>query len=158
MSELHDFFTANVAAAAALLGLLFVGISVSPDTILGATADPEQQARTERAFTALSNVFFVSLVALLPHSTPVLAAVGVLAIAQTAAVGIATYRKSPGARVWRQLGILSLLIYVLEVSFALRTPSDPHALNGLAYTILGLYAYALGVSWQMLGGRSYAKK
>jgi hypothetical protein len=61
------YFTAAAAASGALIGLLFVSISLRPDTVFGAKAAADGRALAGSAFTALVNAFFVSLLALMPQ-------------------------------------------------------------------------------------------
>jgi hypothetical protein len=60
------FFAASAAAAAALVGLLFVAVAVAPERIIKREAPPERQAVAESAFTALVNAFFISMGGLVP--------------------------------------------------------------------------------------------
>jgi len=80
----HDFYLATAGAAAALLGLLFVGISIN----LGALNVPERidlRQRASQAFTNLTFVLILSLSVLIPQNDPqslaitcaILAAIGV---------------------------------------------------------------------------------
>ena len=152
LHEFHEFFAASVGAAAALVGLLFVAISISPERTFGESADPMRRSQAELAFTALGNVFFVSLVALLPRSA--LAAIAVcalLALIQIVRAGVAS-RRSRGANYnWREFGFISCGIYVLEFWIALRLMNGTEVKDGLAWVVLGLYGYALGGSWMLLG-------
>ncbi len=65
--EFGNFFIAGASAGAALVGLLFVAISIAPEQIVMSRAPVERQAVAGSAFTALLNAFFISLVALVPH-------------------------------------------------------------------------------------------
>lgn len=152
LKELHDLFAASVGAAAALIGLLFVSISVAPERIFGPEAQAERRSDAERAFTALGNVFFVSIVALLPHSARgAIVVIALIAIAQTARVGIAAFRAD---HTWRQLGLLSLSCYTFQLISALRLSSNDASADALVYVTLALYSYALGVAWSLLGSKS----
>ena len=62
----HDFFGGCATIAGALIGLLFVAISVSPENLTGATARTDHQVRAGAAFSALVNTMVIALVALLP--------------------------------------------------------------------------------------------
>ena len=66
-AEFTNFFIASASAAAALVGLLFVAVSIAPEQTVTRKAPMERQAVTGSAFTALINAFFLSLVALVPH-------------------------------------------------------------------------------------------
>jgi hypothetical protein len=159
VSELRDFFTANISAAASLLGLLFVAVSISPARVFGADADGERKIQAERAFTALCNVLFVSLAGALPGSiTHTIEIIALLSIVQTIRVGILTYRQHPGLQVWRHLGILSLCGYAFELVTAVRVAARSDAGGSLVFVVFVLYAYALGASWQVLGGRAKPQK
>src|SRR5205823_252942 len=57
----QPFFAASMGAAAALLGLLFVAVSIAPERTVGAGAPIERQMVAESVFTALINAFFVSM-------------------------------------------------------------------------------------------------
>ena len=53
-----NFFLATAGAGGALIGLLFVAISISPERIFSEGAPRERQAVASGAFTALVNAFF----------------------------------------------------------------------------------------------------
>lgn len=54
--------------AGALIGLLFVAISVSPEKIAGAKAIAEHQVRAAAAFSVLVDTLVIALIALLPEA------------------------------------------------------------------------------------------
>src|SRR5262249_36770230 len=60
------YFAAMATAAAALIGLLFVAVSVRDDTIFGPKAMPGGEALAITAFTGLVSSFVVSLLGLIP--------------------------------------------------------------------------------------------
>ena len=67
--EYHDFLIGSSQASAALIGLLFVAVSLAPDRVFGSNASAMQRAQAFNAFTALANAFFTSLAGLIPKST-----------------------------------------------------------------------------------------
>jgi modulator of FtsH protease len=86
----HDFFLAAAGASAALLGLLFVGVSIN----LAAIAGDERVDLRARAGQAFGNLLFVLVIALLmliPDPDPgsialglaTIAALGLLRVART---------------------------------------------------------------------------
>lgn len=149
LKEYHDFFIASAGAAAALTGLLFVAISISRESTFGPGADAVRRADAERTFTAFSNAFFVSLAALLPSSAlPAIAAIAALALLQTLRLVFANRRA--GKLEWHEAGLISAAIYAYELqqSIALMR-GDEHV--ALVWIVFGLYGYALGTSWKLLG-------
>jgi hypothetical protein len=158
LGELKDLFAASVGSAAALIGLLFVSITVAPERVFGELAERERRAGADRAFTALGNVFFVSLSSLLPHSAlRVIEVVTLLAVAQTVRAIASAVRQDRGFQNWRQLGIMSLGIYLLELWIAHGVETRNVDPDKIVYIVLGLYAYALATSWMLLGARDGAK-
>jgi len=76
----HDFFLASAGATAALLGLLFVGVSINLSAI---AADERVDLRT-RAAQAFANLVFVLVIALLmlvPNPEPSFIAASLAAVA-----------------------------------------------------------------------------
>lgn len=60
------FFQATAGAGAALVGLLFVAVSIRPEQVISRNAHPLAQASVTSTFTALVNGFFISCGALIP--------------------------------------------------------------------------------------------
>ena len=65
----HDFFGGCATVAGALIGLLFVAISVSPEKLTGRIAEADHQVKAGAAFSALVNTLVIALVALLPGAS-----------------------------------------------------------------------------------------
>jgi hypothetical protein len=76
----HDFFLAAAGASAALLGLLFVGVSINLAAI-SAQERVDLRARSGQAFFNLIGVLVVSLVMLIPDPDPGLVAIGLAVVA-----------------------------------------------------------------------------
>jgi hypothetical protein len=62
----HDFFGGCATVSGALIGLLFVAISVSPGKLTGDRASTDHQVKAGAAFSALVNTLILALVALMP--------------------------------------------------------------------------------------------
>src|SRR5213593_4458320 len=65
-AEFETFFLASSGASAALIGLLFVAVSIAPEKVFGSDAEAVRQAQALSAFTALANAFFISMASLIP--------------------------------------------------------------------------------------------
>lgn len=156
MEGLHDFLVASVGAAGALIGLLFVAISIAPENIFGPDADPAWRADATGAFTALTNIFFVSLGGLVPKAGPtIVLVVALLGIVQIVLEGARLRREYPQISGGRPFGLISLAIFAIEALFAGRVVLGHQTADGIVYTVLGIYAYALGTAWTLLGGRHW---
>jgi len=157
-AEYQTFLVASVAASSALIGLLFVSVSIAPERVFGPQSEAVRQARAVSAFTALANVFFLSLTSLIPGINAGLVAMitGSVSLLQTLA--LLRLRKD-----WRSEGALlrslilfagSAAIYGGEIYLGLGLwvkPSATGALAGLFEVVLGAYAVGLGRAWELLG-------
>ena len=156
--ELSNFFIASASAGGALLGLLFVAISIAPEQIVTPRAPIERQAVAASTFTALLNAFFVSLAALIPGSLAWAAlTMSSLGLLNSLALGVRLLRhpKSWQNFIRRMFLILvSLIIYGDEFYNALSLTKTPSAV-GYAYVlaVLLLTVYGLGLvrAWELLG-------
>jgi modulator of FtsH protease len=79
----HDLFVAVAGASAALLGLLFVAVSINLERILGFKGLPERALET---LMLLLGVLLVSIVGLMPGQSHVALGLELLAIATTMTV------------------------------------------------------------------------
>jgi hypothetical protein len=157
-----SFFVGSMAASAALVGLLFVAVSIRPERITARGAPPEPQAVASSAFTALANAFFISLGGSVPglNIGNVALWASLASLAQTLNLGRKLWRGRPGSlrMIRRQtLVLLSVAIYGLQLRYALQllgVPRQVGALYGLVYLLFPVYAIGLGRSWELLGARS----
>ncbi|HYM96353.1 MAG TPA: hypothetical protein VET26_03545 [Candidatus Sulfotelmatobacter sp.] len=149
---------ASTQASAALIGLLFVSVSIAPDRVFGGRAEAGRQVLAVSAFTALANVFFVSFSSLIPHlSFGVFVVVaGTVAALQTLILLLQLPRWRQERSVIRSLSLftVSAVIYGYEIAIGFKlifTPASDALMTGLLQLLLGGYAIGLARAWELLG-------
>lgn len=161
--EFTNFFVASTSAGAALVGLLFVAISIAPEHTVMAGAPLERQAVATNAFTSLLNAFFISLGALAPKTNLGWITV-IMALAGTSGsltMGWNLLRhRARWQNVLRTLLLLvgSLIVYGYELYFGLdliKNPQDTGIVFILTELLIVVYAIGLIRAWELLGARRY---
>lgn len=157
--HLDAFFAASAGAAAALLGLLFVAISISPERVFGETS--AAQAVATHALVSLANALFVSFAALISPVALGWVGAGMAALGLLSAAGLAwtlLYMELNPRLVRRRVLLVAaaFVVYALEAWFAagllidVRSPAPAY---GLACTLLGVYAVGILRAYAVLGAR-----
>jgi len=158
-----NFFVASSGASAAILGLLFVSVTVAN------TDDADLQTRERRtvlagsAFLALIDAFFVSIVALTGGAF----VFGSASIAMALVGLLGTGRLIP--RAWRagnfsrgfatqKLNVVFASIsaggFSLQLGLAAALVADDQnsvLQHALVFVVVGLYGSALGRAWEVMG-------
>lgn len=162
-SAFLTFFAASAGAGAALVGLLFVAVSLAPEQIVTRHAPVERQVVAGSAFTALVNAFFLSLVALVPQvdfglfvipiavvsllftllpAWPLLRVrkgwLSLLRRAALIAASVALY----GLELWNGVGIIN-------------HPTQDGYVYALVFVMLGIIFLGLTRAWELLGAQRY---
>ena len=161
--EFANFFIASAGAGAALVGLLFVAVSIAPEQMVTRRAPMERQAVAGSAFTALMNAFFISLVALIPHFNVGFVIVPFISLCLLTTLiqawQLLRLRKSWLSLLRRTfLVVLSVVLYVLELANALQLGVDPSqvgAVYGLVFLLWGAFALGIVRAWELLGVHRY---
>ena len=159
-----NFFLGSVGAAAALIGLLFVAISIAPEHTVFEGAPVERQAVASTTFTALVNAFFISVAALIPDANLGYTAlvIGLLALSNTLNVGWNLLRdRENGLDFIRRfvLVFIGIVLYGLEIYYALQlivSPRQTDVVFNLSTLLLGIYGLALIRAWELLGARRFS--
>ena len=157
-----NFFIASASAGAALVGLLFVAVSIAPEHIVQANAAVERQAMAASSFTALLNAFFISFGALLPEN------VGYITLVMSLSGLINSIyltrnmfkERQKWQSILRRINLIlfSYIVYGFELYFAIlliKERGNSEAFYGLTGLLLSVYGIGLLRAWQLLGARRY---
>ena len=158
----HEFFSASASVAGALIGLLFVAVSVAPERILGPEASEVHSVRAAATLTAFTNALAVVLFGLIPGfnvggPAMVIAIVGLLFISG------ALLRVFPGWRAGRirlvDLTFLVGLLVVFVIQLIAGLGLERHAADGgdlEALCVLVIVCFLIGIerAWELVGGPS----
>lgn len=170
LSDFTNFFLAGTGAGAALIGLLFVAVSVRPGLLASRHTHSAVQAAVAMAFTALVNGFFISFAALLPQAFlgGIALFMGALSTwsCLNAAYGLIRYQFTEQmARGWLTLarGLMLILpgfiIYGWEIAAGWRAahaPNDVGFMYEIAILVIAAFGLGLVRAWELLGARSGA--
>jgi hypothetical protein len=157
----HDFFSGCATISGALIGLLFVALSVSSEYLRGENARTDHQVRAGAAFSALVNTLVIALFALLP--TTDLGTVGIILAA--AGLGTTVVLIFAVAREDRRIGrgdlvmfLILLVLYGLQLANAVQLEHTPHKV-GLVVNqgelAIAFFLFGIARSWQLVGARDF---
>ena len=163
-SDYSTFFQTTASAAAALIGLLFVAVSIEPHATVADDAPADRRGESANTFTALVNALLISLWALLPDAHFALPVIGVAAgsIAATLLLGWDVMHDPSGVVDLRWRATLlggSVIIYgwqLYEGIVLARSPGARSAVGAIANLLVVVFALSVSRAWELLGARRYS--
>jgi hypothetical protein len=155
------FFAATAGASGALIGLLFVAISVSHRTILGPDATVTNKVRASTALTSFITPLTICLLALIPdigvRITSIIAGVIGLIYAASAIRLLltgATERTSHWRALSALIGFIGVMVTDLTCGILLEINSHLETPNAIiAVTMVSLLGIGIDRAWELVGGR-----
>lgn len=161
--DIHDFFLASGGVAGALIGLLFVAISVSAERMARQGHEAQlHRVRASAALTAFTNALIISLFALVPGhkvgpTAVIVAAVG-LGFVVAALLSLRGLREARWGTVRDLVFLLGLvatfvsqLIQGVEVSLQ---PDNSGDVNTIAILVIICFLIGIQRAWELIGGPS----
>jgi hypothetical protein len=154
-----NFFLGTAGVSGALIGLLFVAISVAPER-------PTQLARLQfdlraaKAFSVFSNALVISLFALIPKidlgATAVI--VGAVSVASCVAMALLTLHEGPTGSRSAELARIGVqgAVFAYEIVVGIEitgTTADQGRFQTLAILVVVMFLIGMARSWQLLGAR-----
>ncbi len=157
--EYITFFMTAAGAGGALIGLLFVAVSLAPHRTVQASAPVESRVVSSSTFTALVIGFFIALGAVLPHwnigiLSLILSFMGVTNTLSQAWLLLKPWPtwQNVVRRMW--LTVLSLYLYIQTLIYAIQlliSPTRGDLVSSIGELLLGIYGIALLRAWELLG-------
>ena len=163
-ADIHDLFLAAASVAGALIGLLFVAISVAAERLARDKAGaPVHRIRAGAALTAFTNALAVSLFALVPGQkigpTAVAVAAGGLAFVAAALLSLVRLRQlrwGTARDAVFLVGLAVMFVFQLVQGIAvIAQPHNPGAVNTIAIIVIVCFLIGIARSWELIGGPSF---
>ncbi|HTZ94739.1 MAG TPA: hypothetical protein VMB74_20275 [Streptosporangiaceae bacterium] len=159
--SLRDFFLASTSVAGALIGLLFVAISVSAGRLGRETAGTQiHRIRASAALTAFANALVVSMFSLIPGQKigPTALAVSIVGLLFVLAslLSLIRLRQVRWSAVNDALFLVglavTLVIQLIQGLDVMARPRDTSAMQTIATLVVVCALIGIARSWELIGG------
>jgi len=160
--EFQDFFVASAGVAGALVGLLFVAVSVTLERLKEKGDSQIHRVRARAALAAFTNALTVSLYALIPNdhlgwAALIVAIVGALFVIGALLSLLRLGVRRPGELANALFLVGFAVVFVVQLFAGLSLIHKPHqhsAYDTLCILVLVCFLIGVGRAWELIGGPS----
>ena len=161
----REFFLGSASVAGALIGLLFVAVSVAQESAASTEIAEIRSIRASAALTAFTNALTVSLFGLVPGSGGVGLTAAIVAVLGLLFVGgaffhVATAWHTGRVRLRELVFLLGLVaVFVIQLIAGLRLhrhAGDISDLQTICYVVIVCFLIGIARAWELVGGPDIA--
>ncbi|HVT66378.1 MAG TPA: hypothetical protein VHF26_01420, partial [Trebonia sp.] len=162
-ADIHDFFVASAGVAGALIGLLFVAISVATERLARVEAEGQlHRIRARGALLAFVNTLTVSLFAMMPGDnigmTAILVGIVGLMFVLASLLSLVRLRDVRWATARDALFLVGMVaVFILELTSGIdvyQRPGDAGSVKEIAILVTVCFLIGIYRAWDLIGGPS----